>query len=112
MFDARVRNGQTMAASQLTWQKGTTRQPNWMRSRMPLHLYPSLAASEKLPQGWKPDPSLTHKSPVHNKKLLAYLRSLAAGKWQKVYKYGVGGEVHYFEYASGQVADVKFFDRS
>jgi hypothetical protein len=29
-----------------------------------------------------------------------------------VIKYGSGGEVHYFEHASGKVADVKFFLRS
>ncbi len=49
------------------------------------------------------------KYPVRNKALLKYLRQLLPGGWRKVIKKGVPGEVHYFEHASGQVADVKYF---
>jgi hypothetical protein len=48
------------------------------------------------------------KVPVRNKQLLAALRSVLAGKWVKVYRYGKDGtEVHYFEHASGKVFNVK-----
>jgi hypothetical protein len=76
---------------------------------MPLNLYPNVYASGTVPQGWKPSPSGTLKYPVRNDQVLKYLRQLLAGKWQKVIKQGNTGEIHYFEHASGQVADVKYF---
>jgi hypothetical protein len=33
------------------------------------------------------------------------------GTWKKVIKAGNSGDVHHFEHASGQVADVKFFPK-
>jgi hypothetical protein len=76
---------------------------------MPLHLYPNVYASGSVPQGWKPSASGTLKYPVRNDQVLRYLRQLLPGKWQKVIKQGNNGEIHYFEHASGQVADVKYF---
>jgi hypothetical protein len=46
---------------------------------------------------------------VRNPAVHRYLRQLLPGKRQKAIKKGNTGEVHYFEHASGQVADVKFF---
>lgn len=51
----------------------------------------------------------TLKYPVRNPLVRRYLQKLSDGTWQKVIKQGEGGEVHYFEHASGQVAGVKFF---
>ena len=79
---------------------------------MPLHLYPDVYASGAVPSGWKPTRGDTIKYPVRNALVLRYLRELLSGKWQKVIKGGNTGEVHYFEHASGQVADVKFFPNS
>jgi hypothetical protein len=76
---------------------------------MPLHLYPDVYASGKVPAGWVPVKGGTIKYPVRNPAVHRYLRQLLAGRWQKVIKQGNTGEVHYFEHASGQVADVKFF---
>ncbi len=53
----------------------------------------------------------TLKYPVRNAEVHRYLRQLLPGKWKKVIKQGNTGEVHYFEHASGQVADEKFFPR-
>jgi hypothetical protein len=78
---------------------------------MPLHLYPDVYASPSVPDGWTPNKDGTLKYPVRNKKVLAYLRELLAGKWQKVIKDGNSGELHYFEHGSGQVAGVKFFPK-
>jgi hypothetical protein len=50
----------------------------------------------------------TIKYPVRNPAVHRYLRQLLAGRWQKVFKQGTTGDLHYFEHASGQVADVKF----
>lgn len=76
---------------------------------MPLQVYPNIAASGSVPAGWVPARGGTIKYPVRNSQILLYLRQLLPGKWQKVIKQGIPGEVHYFEHASGQVADVKFF---
>jgi hypothetical protein len=46
---------------------------------------------------------------VRNSAVADYLRTLLAGRWQKVIKTGTSGEVHYFEHASGQVAGVKYY---
>jgi hypothetical protein len=79
---------------------------------MPLHVYDDIYQSGSVPADWRPDRGGALKYPVRNKTLLAYLRQLIPGRWQKVIIYGSGGEVHYFEHASGKVADVKFFLRS
>ena len=76
---------------------------------MPLHLYPNIYASGSVPAGFAPTRGGALKYPVKDKQLLAYLRTLVPGQWQKVIKQGNIGEVHYFEHKSGQVADVKFF---
>jgi hypothetical protein len=78
---------------------------------MPLNLYPDVYASGSVPTGWKPAKDGTIKYPVRNPAVLRYLRQLLPGRWQKVIKQGNTGEVHYFEHASGQVADVKFFPK-
>jgi hypothetical protein len=75
---------------------------------VPLNLYPNIHASGSVPPGWTPTPGAVIKYPVRNKLLLRYLRQLLPGRWQKVIKQGVPGEVHYFEHASGRVADVKY----
>lgn len=76
---------------------------------MPLHVYPDIYSSGSVPQGWVPAKGGTIKYPVRNAQVHRYLRQLIPGKWQKVIKKGSSGEVHYFEHASGQVADVKFY---
>jgi hypothetical protein len=77
---------------------------------MPLNLYPDVYASGSVPAGWAPIKGAgTIKYPVRNARLLLYLRKLLPGRWQKVIKKGHPGEIHYFEHASGQVADVKYF---
>ena len=76
---------------------------------MPLHLYPNVYASGSVPRGWTPRKSQTLKYPVRNSAVRRYLLDLLSGRWQKVIKKGITGEVHYFEHASGQVAGVKFF---
>ncbi len=76
---------------------------------MPLHVYPNVYASGSVPKGWKPVRGGTLKYPVRNPVVRRYLQKLSDGTWQKVMKQGEGGEVHYFEHASGQVAGVKFF---
>jgi hypothetical protein len=76
---------------------------------MPLNLYPDIYASGSVPAGWTPDKGGALKYPVRNPEVLRYLRQLMSGSWQKMIKKGTGGEVHYFEHASGQVAGVKFF---
>jgi len=78
---------------------------------MPLHLYPSVQASGRVPPGWKPTPGGTINYPVRNAEVLRYLRTLLPGSWKKIIKAGNSGDVHYFAHASGQVADVKFFPK-
>ncbi len=78
---------------------------------MPLNIYPGVHDSGNVPDGWKPIRGGTVKYPVRNKPLLKYLRTLIEGRWQKVIKLGNTGEVHYFEHASGAVADVKYIPR-
>jgi hypothetical protein len=78
---------------------------------MPLHLYPDVYASGSVPAGWVPVRGGTIKYPVRNPKLKGHLISLLPGRWKKVIKKGNSGEVHYFEHASGQVADVRFFPK-
>jgi hypothetical protein len=78
---------------------------------MPLNLYLSIAASGVIPRDWVPVRGGTIKYPVRNKRLLAYLRRLAAGRWRKIIKAGDTGDAHYFEHASGKVAGVKFYPR-
>lgn len=75
---------------------------------MPLHLYPNIYASGKVPADWVPSGAL-QKYSVRNDTVLDYLRELPPGRWQKVYRYGELGEVHYFEHASGPVAGVKYY---
>jgi hypothetical protein len=79
------------------------------RIGMALHLYPNIHASGSVPQGWKPSQKGTLKYKVANKAVLRELRRMLAGRWKKVIKMGAGGEVHYFEHKSGQVAGVKFY---
>ncbi|WP_295428014.1 hypothetical protein [uncultured Thiodictyon sp.] len=76
---------------------------------MPLHLYQNVHASDSVPPDWTPTKGDALKYPVRNPAVLRYLRQLLPGKWQKVIKKGHGGDVHYFEHVSGQVAGVKFF---
>ncbi len=76
---------------------------------MPLNLYPDVHASGSVPVGWVPVQGGTIKYPVRNPEVLSHLRTLLAGRWQKVIKKGVPGEIHYFEHASGQVAGVKYY---
>jgi hypothetical protein len=78
---------------------------------MALNLYPDVYASGSVPAGWVPDKGGALKYPVRNPAVHRYLRQLLPGRWQKVIKKGNSGEVHYFEHASGQVADVKFFPK-
>jgi len=75
---------------------------------MPLNLYTGIYDSGSVPPGWTPLKGSVIKYPVRNAELLKYLRQLLRGRWQKVIKKGVPGEVHYFEHESGQVADVKY----
>jgi hypothetical protein len=74
---------------------------------MPLHVYPSIRASGRVPAGWAPVPDGTIKYSVQAS-VLRYLRTLLPGRWKKVIKKGMTGEVHYFEHESGWVAGVKF----
>ena len=76
---------------------------------MPLHLFPNIYASGKVPADWTPKAGAIQKYPVRNQVVLEYLRKLLPGRWQKVYRYGESGEAHYFEHDSGQVAGVKFY---
>jgi hypothetical protein len=76
---------------------------------MPLHVYPNVYVSGSVPKEWKPIRGRTLKFPVRNPVVRRYLQKLSDGKWQKVIRQGDGGEVHYFEHASGRVAGVKFF---
>ena len=62
---------------------------------MPLHVYQNIHLSGSIPAGWVPAQGGAIKYPVRNKVLLAYLRTLRAGRWQKVIKKGAPGEVHY-----------------
>lgn len=78
---------------------------------MPLTVYPSIYSSGSVPRGWKPHRTSPVKYPVANAKVLRHLRSLLPGEWQKVIKLGAGGEVHYYEHRSGQVAGLSFFER-
>lgn len=75
-----------------------------------LHLFNSWRESGRVSEQWQPSDSsgAVIKVRVHNKQLLAYLRELKPGRWQKVYREGRDGtQVHYFEHASGAVAGVK-----
>jgi hypothetical protein len=76
---------------------------------MPLHVYPSIGASGKVPAGWVPSRHGTIKYSIRPPSMLRYLRTLLPGRWKKVIKKGTTGEVHYFEHESGRVADVKFY---
>jgi hypothetical protein len=76
---------------------------------VPLHLHPNIYASGSVSKEWKPTKGGSIKYPVRNPMVRRYLQQMLAGKWQKVIKKGSGGEVHYFEHSSGQVAGVKFF---
>ena len=76
---------------------------------MPLYLYPHVYASGSVPPDWTPIKGSALKYPVRNEAVLRYLRELLPGQWKKVIKKGAGGDAHYFEHASGQVAGVKFF---
>ena len=76
---------------------------------MPLHLYQNVHASGSVPPDWTPIKGDALKYPARNPAVLPYLREILSGKWQKVIKKGLDGDVHYFEHASGQVAGVKFF---
>jgi hypothetical protein len=78
---------------------------------MPLTIYPNIHASGSVPAGWTAVREGTIKYAVSNAGVLRHLRSLRPGKWQKVIKRGLHGDVHYFEHASGAVAGVKFFER-
>ncbi|MCL2626236.1 MAG: hypothetical protein FWD46_05420 [Cystobacterineae bacterium] len=74
------------------------------------HIYPSIKASPKYPEGFRNVSNGTTKNNVHNQQLLDELRKIEGGKWQKVYKDGyVNGQkasIHYFESPSGKVFDV------
>jgi hypothetical protein len=78
---------------------------------MSLRLYANIYVSGSVPREWSPAKGGTIKYPVRNIALRRYLDQQLAGKWLKVIKIGAGGEVHYFEHVSGQVAGVKFFPK-
>jgi hypothetical protein len=76
---------------------------------MPLHIYNNIYESGKVPSWWKPIKGSMKKF-KGDRHVVRCLRTLLRGRWKKVIKYGVNGEVHYHEHASGKVADVKFYD--
>jgi hypothetical protein len=53
---------------------------------MALNLYPNVYASRSVPAGWKPVRGGTLKYPVRNAAVLAALRAMLPGTWQKVIK--------------------------
>ena len=75
---------------------------------MPLKLYADVWASGVVPEAWSPIRGGMIKYPVRNRAVLRTLRKLRAGRWKKVIRLGIAGEVHYFEHKSGHVAGVKF----
>jgi len=79
---------------------------------MPLHLYSDIYASGSVPENFEPIKGKAIKYPVSNKLVLKELRRLNIGKWKKVIKLGSIGEAHYFEHESGNVAGVKYFNRT
>lgn len=54
---------------------------------MPLHLYDDIYQSGSVPPDWRPDKGGALKYPVRNRTLMAYLRQLLPGRWQKVIKF-------------------------
>jgi hypothetical protein len=68
-----------------------------------------------VPAGWRAadPPGNLIKVPVKNMDVLRALREQIPGRWIKVYRKGKdGAEVHYFEHASGAIANVKYKDKS
>jgi hypothetical protein len=66
----------------------------------------SIWDSEKIPDGWRL--LTTRKVKIKNRLLLAELRKVKPGKWQKIYSVGADGtEIHYFQHQSGIVFNVK-----
>jgi hypothetical protein len=51
---------------------------------MPLQIYSDIYSSGSVPEGWTPTKGGTVKYPVRNPAVRRYLRSLLAGKWQKL----------------------------
>jgi hypothetical protein len=78
---------------------------------MPLRLYPDVRASGVVPDTWLPIRGGTIKFSVRNRAVLRELRRLRSGRWKKVIRVGMAGEVHYFEHQSGNVVGVKFLPR-
>ena len=73
-------------------------------------LYNSWRESPDVAEDWVPakPPGAVEKVPVKNASVLRELRSLLPGVWYKVYHKGRDSrEVHYFQHASGKVANVK-----
>lgn len=79
---------------------------------MPLNLYRGILASGSVPKGWTPSRNAALKYRVRNRAVLRELRRLRNGRWRKVIKLGDQGEIHYFEHESGNVAGVKYVERS
>ncbi len=75
---------------------------------MPLYVYRSVFESGSVPSGWRSARNGTSKYPIRDPDVRRYLKTLLPGRWQKVIKIGVPGDVHYFEHGSGQVAGVKY----
>ena len=76
---------------------------------MPLHLSPDVYASGSVPPGWMPMRGGIVEYQVRNLIVRLYLRQLLPGRCQKVIKQSDSGAVHYFEHASGQVAEGKYY---
>jgi len=67
--------------------------------------------SADVPKNWVPagPPGAVVKVRVNNAQVLKALRAALPGVWHKVYHLGRdGSEVHYFQHASGAVANVKY----
>ncbi len=74
-------------------------------------IYDFLEDAPNYPNDFYPIQDGTQRLKVKNQFLLAELRSVESGEWQKVYQDGYSaGEpvsIHYFESRSGKVFDVK-----
>ena len=86
--------------------------PGKLATNVPSNVYNSIrdALGDKL-KGFAARANGLTKNNINNTQLLAKLRDIEAGKWQKVYKDGIiNGEkvsIHFFQSPSGKVFDVK-----
>ncbi|MEZ4527771.1 MAG: RHS repeat-associated core domain-containing protein [Desulfobacterales bacterium] len=75
------------------------------------NVYNSVKNSPRYPKNFTPDKGNTLVNNIKDKELLAKLRQIEPGKWQKVYNNGwANGErvsIHFFRSESGKVFDVK-----